>query len=162
MNTNRATLYVESLPVTAVTRTQYFVLLSIAGQFKERFGATIMSNSELAAAVRMGERNLRIVLGELHSSGIVEYRPGLGSGNCSQFRFPALMREQRTNEEEKRHERGRKEEKSNAVIKEENLNLIQGPPLIPPAKCGGRSTTPPVILSPHQGIARNDRLHNRT
>lgn len=139
---NEATLFVRSIAPDQITRAEMFILLRIADHWNVRFDCAVVPNKELAADLRITTRHLGSVLHRLAEKGILDYRPGRGSGNCSQFRFPHLASEK---EKENRKQSRSKEELSQPAIKEENLNLNQNlTPLTPLAKSqGGNEFTLP-------------------
>jgi hypothetical protein len=87
---NEATLYVCSLGPKDVTRPQKQCLLRIANHWIGRYRMACLPNSDLCADLMMGERQLGRICQALHSKGILDYTPGRGAGNWSQFRFPKL------------------------------------------------------------------------
>src|SRR6266851_341230 len=87
---NEATIYVCSLGPEEVTRPQKQCLLRIANCWSARFRATHIPSADLCQDLMIGERQLGRICQALHDKGIVEYIPGRGAGNWSQFRFPKL------------------------------------------------------------------------
>src|SRR5579872_819091 len=87
---NEATLYVCSLGPREVTRPQKQCLLRIANHWTERYRMACLPNADLCSDLMIGERQLGRICRALHGNGILDYTPGKGAGNWSQFRFPKL------------------------------------------------------------------------
>jgi hypothetical protein len=120
--------YVLDLGSDRVTRVQKHILLTIARHVTARHGTANLALSELAAEVLLTERHLARVFAKLGE--VIEYIPGLGSGNFSQFRFVELSQTVT--------QRRPKDDISGTAIKEENLNQDQKQtPLDPPFSKGG-------------------------
>jgi MarR-like DNA-binding transcriptional regulator SgrR of sgrS sRNA len=79
--------WVCSLGPDRVTRAQKQVLLRIADHWSERFHSANVSNGELCEDLQYTEQHLRKILRALHNERLIEYTPGVGAGNWSQFRF---------------------------------------------------------------------------
>ncbi len=128
---DRAIDYVSDLGSDRVSRAEKHVLLAIAHHVTERHGTANLPLEELAAEVFRTKRHLRRVFKGLDH--LLDYTPGLGSGNFSQFRFLELADGNGT-------QRGRKGDISVTAIRKENLN--PDPDLNPPgplcARCGGQ------------------------
>jgi hypothetical protein len=121
---DRAMEYVLSLGRDQVTRSQKAVLLVIARHHSERYGAADVDLETLSEEILLGRRRLRQIFAQLGE--IIDYRPGLGSGNYGQFGFRELSRlpEIVTGKEEKGKQRGSKGELSDTAIRK-YLNLDQ-------------------------------------
>jgi hypothetical protein len=124
----RAIDYVLNLGSDRVTVAQKLVLLTIAEHHTERHGSANVSLDDLCSEVLRTRRHLVRVFKNLDQ--IIEYKPGVGSGNFSQFRFLEL--------DAKVTERCRKDDIFATAIRKD-LNPDQN--LIPPsslcARCNG-------------------------
>jgi hypothetical protein len=84
----RAVDYVLGLGPDRVTFAQKHVLLQIAVLYNERYGAANIDLDTLCTGLFRTRGHLVLVFKSLDH--ILEYKPGLGSGNFSTFRFPEL------------------------------------------------------------------------
>jgi hypothetical protein len=87
---NAATIWVCTLGPHQVTRPQKNVLLRIAAHWTNRYGLALAANAELCDQLQYCPRQLGRILRDLSDAGWIVYRPGQGSGNYSQFRFPRM------------------------------------------------------------------------
>jgi hypothetical protein len=81
----RARDYINSLSREHVTFSQKHILRVIADHVSDRFGTANVSMDTLEDEILLDRRSIRRQLQRL--SHIVEYSPGLGSGNFGCFRF---------------------------------------------------------------------------
>jgi hypothetical protein len=111
----RAIEYVLNLGSDRVTVAQKLVLLAIAEHHSDRYGTADVAIGDLGDDAIRSPRQLRRIFKKLEH--LIEYRPGVGSGNYSQFRFVEMVT--------KGTERGHKGDICATAIKEEDLNLSQ-------------------------------------
>jgi hypothetical protein len=124
----RAIDYVLSLGPDRVTPPQKNALRAVAEYWSERWGTANVELQKLSEDLLRHPRHLRRVFGSLDH--LLDYKPGLGSGNYSEFRFLELGHANGT-------QRGHKGDIPGTAIKEEDLNLVQNHPPIPLSPKGG-------------------------
>jgi hypothetical protein len=78
----------EQLGPDEVTSVQKHVLLALARHHSERYGTANLSLEDFSAEVQKSKRQLGRIFKKL--AHVLEYTPGVGSGNYSQFRFLEL------------------------------------------------------------------------
>lgn len=117
-----------------------------------------MANEDLCEDLLLSPRHLRRILGAIAATGLIDYIPGSGAGNFSQFRFPYMLTrgvsspiqipqsdasEFRKKNEERGTERGQKEDILGGVIRKENLRQSQdlGRSVFRADECDGDSFT---------------------
>lgn len=126
--------YVWSTDPDVLTPTQRLVLVAIVYHHTERYNSANVGDGELAGDVGLSPRHLRRIIGDLQSSGLIEYRAGRGAGNYSQFRFPQLPAGASGGVKSVKKS-GQKADKkrtfSISPIRKENLNQKQCTPLSP-------------------------------
>ena len=125
---NEATIYLAGLSPAALRGTQRFLCFSIANRWSARFRCAVVSRDELCEELGIGERQFGRICQALQLKKIIEYMPGRGQGNYSQFRFPGIEAKATetghkgdTNASERRH----KGDISDRAIRKENLNQNQ-------------------------------------
>src|SRR5258706_9473356 len=126
----RAIDYVLNLGPERVTFAQKHVLLQIAHHCNDRYGTANVALDTLCAEIFRTRGHLARVFKNLDH--IIEYRPGRGSGNFSEFRFIELEREKAA---ERPHKGSIFEI---AIRKDLNPEQNQNPPS-PPFSKGGTS-----------------------
>jgi hypothetical protein len=124
----RAIDYVLDLGPDRVTPAQKTVLRGIAEYYVERYGLALVGLDQLSADLLRTRVHLARVFKSLRH--LIDYKPGLGSGNFSQFRFIEL-------ESATASERQHKGNISDAAIKEEKQNPSQNDPPGPLSSKGG-------------------------
>lgn len=87
---NEATIYLAGLSPALLRGTPRFLCFSIANRWSARFRCAVIPRQELCEELGIGERQFGRICQALQFKGIIEYVPGRGQGNYSQFRFPAL------------------------------------------------------------------------
>lgn len=129
---NEATVYLAGLSPAVLRGTQRFLCFSIASRWSSRFRCAVIPNAELCEELGIGERQLGRLCQSLSLKGIMQYIPGRGQGNHSQFRFPeleSLADESRHKGEETptetRHKGDINPTFTPPLIRKENLNLNQ-------------------------------------
>lgn len=133
----RAVDYVLGLGPDRVTFSQKAALVPIANAYSDRYESANVDLDSLCAALFRSRGHLARVYKSLDH--IIEYKPGLGSGNFSQFRFIELDAEKAA---ERQHKGSIFEI---AIRKDLNPNQNQNPPS-PPFSKGGSSAS----LSDHE------------
>jgi hypothetical protein len=136
---NRAMVYTKSLGRAQVTGKQKHVLVTIASYYSERYNSANVGHDDLCNDTLLSDRQLRRVLLKLQGAGLLEYLPGRGAGNFSQFRFPHMPRPV-AKPVEIDSKRGHKEDTKrtsglSVIRKDLNPNQIPIPPS-PPLKRG--------------------------
>jgi hypothetical protein len=128
----RAMDYVSNLGPDRVTFAQKHVALQIARHYSDRYGTANVALDTLCADLSRTRGHLARVFKSLDH--IIEYKPGRGSGNFSEFRFIEL-------EVQKAAERLQKGSIIDIAIRKDlNPDQNRNPPS-PPLKKGGTSLT---------------------
>jgi hypothetical protein len=135
----RAVDYVLDPGSDRVTVAQKLLLLAIAEHHSERYGSTNINLDDLCAQVLRTRRHLVRVLKNLDQ--IIEYKPGVGSGNFSQFRFLELSA--------KVTERCHKGDIFATAIRKEDLNPEQNLISPTPLSCTNCNGTGLIHQQPH-------------
>jgi len=126
---DRACTYVADLGRDRVTSAQKHVLLAIARHHAERYGTANLPLEDLAEDVLLSKRQLGRIFKKL--THLLEYTPGVGSGNYSQFRFLEL--------EKATQRRHKGDIQGTAIRKDLNPDQKQTP-LTPLSKKGGTNS----------------------
>jgi hypothetical protein len=126
----RAIEYVLNLGSDRVTVAQKLVLLAIAEHHSDRHGTADVAIGDLGDDAIRSPRQLRRIFKKLEH--LIEYRPGVGSGNYSQFRFVELVT--------KGTERGHKGDICATAIRKD-LNPVQNQNQNPPNPLSSKGGT---------------------
>jgi len=146
--------YVSDLGPEQVNGCQKAMLRVIASYYSPRYRSANLSISTLAHELLVNPRWVRRLAQQIVATGLLEYTPGRGKGNFSQFRFPQFEAENATQSGAERGPKGGQKGASSdtAIRKDLNPDQNQIPPN-PPFSKGGIF---PYRLTKrdHQNLAR--------